>query len=122
MSKMYFTDEHEWLKVEGDVATVGITNHAQEQLGDLVFVELPDVGTKLEQGDDGVVVESVKAASDVYAPASGDVVEVNDALSGDASIVNSGAESEGWLYKMKLSNPDELGELLDADGYQKLIS
>lgn len=122
MSKIYFTDEHEWLKVEGDVATVGITNHAQEQLGDLVFVELPDVGSKLEQGDDGVVVESVKAASDVYAPASGEVVEINDALSGDASIVNAGAEGDGWLYKMKLSNPDELDELLDAEGYQKLIS
>lgn len=121
MSKIYYTDEHEWLKVEGDVATVGITNHAQEQLGDLVFVELPEVGATLEQGDDGVVVESVKAASDVYAPASGEVTEVNDALSGDASIVNASAEGDGWLYKMKLSSPDELEELLDLDGYKALI-
>lgn len=122
MSKTYFTDEHEWLKVEGDIATVGITNHAQEQLGDLVFVELPDVGTKLEQGDDGVVVESVKAASDVYAPASGEVVEVNDKLQSEASLVNASAEADGWLYKMKLSNPAELEELLDAEGYNSLIS
>lgn len=121
MSKTYYTDEHEWLKVDGDIATVGITNHAQEQLGDLVFVELPDVGTTLEQGDDGVVVESVKAASDVYAPASGEVVEVNDALSSEASLVNAGAEGDGWLYKMKLSDPGQLEELLDADGYKALI-
>ncbi len=121
MSKTYFTDEHEWLTVDGDVATVGITNHAQEQLGDLVFVELPEVGTKLEKGDDGIVVESVKAASDVYAPASGEVLEVNEALAGDASIVNAGAESDGWLYKMKLSDPSELEALMDADGYKKLI-
>lgn len=122
MSKIYFTDEHEWLNVEGDVATVGITNHAQEQLGDLVFVDLPDVGTELEQGDDGVVVESVKAASDVYAPASGTVVEVNEKLNDDAALVNAGAESDGWLYKMKLSDVSQLDDLLDADGYQALIS
>ncbi len=122
MSKTYYTDEHEWLKVDGDIATVGITNHAQEQLGDLVFVELPDVGATLEQGDDGVVVESVKAASDVYAPASGEVTEVNDALTADAAIVNASAESDGWLYKMKLSDTDQLNELLDLDGYKSLIS
>jgi len=121
MSKTYFTDEHEWLKVDGEVATVGITNHAQEQLGELVFVDLPDVGTVLEQGDDGVVVESVKAASDVYAPVSGEVVEVNETLAGDASLVNAGAEGDGWLYKMKLSDSSQLDDLLDADGYKKLI-
>ena len=122
MSKIYYTDEHEWLSVEGDVATVGITNHAQEQLGDLVFVDLPDVGTELEQGDDGVVVESVKAASDVYAPASGTVVEVNEKLNEDAALVNAGAEGDGWLYKLKLRDASQLDELLDADGYQALIS
>lgn len=122
MSKLYFTDEHEWLKVEGDVATVGITNHAQEQLGDLVFVELPDVGTELEQGDDGVVVESVKAASDVYAPVSGTVVEVNDKLNEDAALVNAGAEGDGWLYKLKLGDASQLDDLLDGDAYQALIS
>lgn len=121
MSKIYYTDEHEWLSVEGDVATVGITNHAQEQLGDLVFVELPDVGAVLEQGDDGVVVESVKAASDVFAPASGEVVEINDKLQSDAALVNAGAEGDGWLYKMKLSTPSELDALLDADGYKNLV-
>ena len=122
MSKTYYTDEHEWLTVDGDVATVGITNHAQEQLGDLVFVDLPDVGTELEQGDDGVVVESVKAASDVYAPVSGEVVEVNEKLNEDAALVKAGAEGDGWLYKMKLSDPSELEKLLDADGYKALIS
>ena len=122
MSKIYYTDEHEWLSVEGDVATVGITNHAQEQLGDLVFVELPDVGTKLEQGDDGIVVESVKAASDVYAPASGEVVEANSKLDAEPALVNAAAEGDGWLYKMKLSDPEELDELLDADAYKALIS
>ena len=122
MGKLYFTDEHEWLSVDGDVAVVGITNHAQEQLGDLVYVDLPQVGTDVEQGDDAAVVESVKAASDVYAPASGEVVEVNDALTDDAAIVNASAESDGWLYKLKLSNPSELENLLDAEAYKKLIS
>ena len=122
MSKIYYTDEHEWLSVDGDVATVGITNHAQEQLGDMVFDELPEVGDELEQGDDGVVVESVKAASDVYAPATGTVVEVNEKLNDDAALVNAGAEGDGWLYKMKLSDPSQLEDLLDADGYKALIS
>ena len=122
MGKLYFTDEHEWLSVDGDVAVVGITNHAQEQLGDLVYVDLPQVGTDVEQGDDAAVVESVKAASDVYAPASGEIVEVNDALTDDAAIVNASAESDGWLYKLKLSNPSELESLLDAEAYKKLIS
>ena len=122
MSTVYFTDEHEWLSVEGDVATVGITNYAQEQLGDLVYVDLPDVGSSVEKGDDAAVVESVKAASDVYAPASGEILETNEFLTDDASIVNSSAESDGWLYKMKLSDTSELDELMDADAYQKLIS
>ena len=122
MSKIYYTDEHEWLKVEDGVANVGITDHAQEQLGDLVFVELPDVGTELEQGDDGVVVESVKAASDVYAPASGTVVAVNEELNNNAPLVNASAENDGWLYKLKLTDADQLDELLDLDAYKALIS
>ena len=122
MSTLYFTDEHEWLSVEGDVATVGITNYAQEQLGDLVYVDLPDVGSSVEKGDDAAVVESVRAASDVYAPASGEILETNESLTDNASIVNSSAESDGWLYKMKLSDTSELDELMDADAYQKLIS
>ncbi|MFD0917711.1 glycine cleavage system protein GcvH [Pseudahrensia aquimaris] len=121
MGTTYYTEEHEWLVVDGDVATVGITNHAQEQLGDLVFVDLPDVGTEIAQGDDAAVVESVKAASDVYAPASGEVLEINEALSSDAAIVNASAESDGWLYKMKLSNPAELEKLMDENGYKALI-
>ena len=122
MSKLYFTDEHEWLQVDGDIATVGITDHAQSQLGDLVFVELPDVGTELEKGDDAAVVESVKAASDVYAPASGEVLETNGAVGDDAELVNRAAQSDGWLYKLKLSNASELDELMDADAYDKFIN
>ncbi|MEP0520892.1 MAG: glycine cleavage system protein GcvH [Hyphomicrobiales bacterium] len=122
MSTTYYTEEHEWLRVEGDVATVGITNHAQEQLGDLVFVDLPAPGNSVEQGDDVVVVESVKAASDVYAPASGEILEVNESLGGDASLVNSGAEGDGWLYKMKLSKPAELDQLMDKAAYDASIA
>lgn len=122
MSTTYFTEEHEWLRVEGDIATVGITNYAQEQLGDLVFVDLPAIGTSVEQGDDVVVVESVKAASDVYAPASGEVLEVNEALANEPALVNSDAEAAGWLYKMKLSKPAELDKLLDLASYTAQIS
>lgn len=122
MSTTYYTDEHEWLSVDGDVATVGITNYASEQLGDLVFVELPEVGAILAKGDDGVVVESVKVASDVYAPVSGEVIAVNDVLTSDPSLVTSSAEGEGWLYKMKLSDPDQVSNLLDAEAYKALIS
>ena len=117
MSTVYYTEEHEWLRVEGDIATVGITNQAQEQLGDLVFVDLPNVGDSVEQGDDVVVVESVKAASDVYAPASGEITEINETLNSDSSLVNSAAESDGWLYKMKLTNPSELDALMDLAAY-----
>ncbi len=120
MSKTYYTDEHEWLTVDGEEATVGITNYAQEQLGDIVFIELPDVDDDVEQGGDSVVVESVKAASDVYAPVSGTVTAINDALEEDPAKVNASAEGEGWLYKMKLTNPSELEELLDLDGYKEL--
>lgn len=121
MSTTYYTEEHEWLSVDGDNATVGITNHAQDQLGDIVFVELPEVDDEVEQGGDTVVVESVKAASDVYAPVSGTITEVNEALGEDPAMVNAGAETTGWLYKMKLSNPSELEELLDLDAYKELI-
>jgi glycine cleavage system H protein len=121
MNKTYFTEEHEWLTIDGDVATVGITDHAQEQLGDIVFVELPEVDAEVEQGGDTVVVESVKAASDVYAPVSGVIVAVNEAIVGDPAMVNAGAENTGWLYKMKLSEPSELDELMDGDAYKELI-
>jgi len=121
MSTIYFTEDHEWLSVDGDMAIVGITNHAQEQLGDLVFVDLPQVGGSVEKGDDAAVVESVKAASDVYAPASGEIVEVNDTLSDNAALVNEDAEGKGWLYKMKLSNAGELDGLMDAAAYKASI-
>lgn len=122
MADTYYTEDHEWLSVDGNVATVGITDHAQEQLGDLVFVELPDVGRDLKKGEDGAVVESVKAASDVYAPASGTVTEINDAVAGDAELVNRDAEGQGWLYKMTLSDPAELDGLMDRTAYLAFAS
>jgi glycine cleavage system H protein len=114
----YFTQEHEWISVEGDTATVGITDFAQAQLGDIVFVEVPSAGTQVTKGGDAAVVESVKAASDVYAPVSGEVTEGNSALEADPSLVNSAAEGEGWFFKLRLSNPSELEGLMDADAYK----
>ncbi|MEH6828498.1 glycine cleavage system protein GcvH [Parasphingorhabdus sp.] len=117
----YFTDEHEWVEVEGDTATVGITDYAQEQLGDIVFVEVPEVGTELEQGDDAAVVESVKAASDVYAAVSGEVIEVNEALEDEPGLVNSSAEEDGWFFRLTLSDKDELGDLMDEKAYRAFV-
>jgi glycine cleavage system H protein len=117
----YYTKEHEWVSVEGDVATVGITRHAAEQLGDIVFVETPQVGDTVEQGAEAGVVESVKAASDVYAPVSGEVVEVNDLIAEDPGRVNEDPEGAGWFFKVKLSNPDELGALMDAAAYEAFL-
>jgi glycine cleavage system H protein len=121
MAQTYYTQDHEWLRVDGDVATVGITDYAQEQLGDLVFVELPEMGKALSKGDTAVVVESVKAASDVYAPVDGEVTDANGALSSDPALVNSAATGDGWLWKMKLADPSQLEGLLDEAGYAKLI-
>jgi glycine cleavage system H protein len=121
MAKILFTEDHEWISVEGGVATVGITIHAQEQLGDLVFVDLPEVGRTVSKGEGIVVVESVKAASDVYAPVDGEVVEVNDAVSSDPALINQAAEGEGWLFKLKLSDEGQLSGLLDKAGYDKLV-
>jgi glycine cleavage system H protein len=117
----YFTDEHEWVDVEGDTATVGITDYAQEQLGDIVFVEVPDVGTELSQGDDAAVVESVKAASDVYAAVSGEVIEVNEALEDEPGLVNSSAEEDGWFFRITLSDKDELDDLMDEKAYKAFV-
>ena len=122
MSKTYFTDEHEWIRVDGTTATVGITDYAQSQLGDLVFVELPTVGTDVAKGGASVVVELVKAASDVYAPVDGSISEVNEALSSDPALVNTAAESDGWLYKITLTDPSQLESLMDRDAYMKLIA
>ncbi|WP_208431816.1 glycine cleavage system protein GcvH [Bartonella schoenbuchensis] len=121
MSKIFFTQDHEWISIEGKVATVGITYHAQEQLGDLVFVDLPQSGTQLSKGDSAAVVESVKAASDVYAPIDGEVVEINEALIDDPALVNQKAEKEGWLWKMTLQDETQLDGLLDENAYKALI-
>ena len=117
-----FSKEHEWVSVAGDIATIGITNHAQEQLGDVVFVELPAIGKKVSKGGDAAVVESVKAASEVYAPVTGEVVDVNKELEGDPALVNRGAEGDGWFMKIKLSNPAELSELMDKAAYDKFVA
>lgn len=114
----YFTDEHEWIDVEGDSATVGITDYAQEQLGDIVFVELPDTGTMLEKGGDAAVVESVKAASDVYAPISGEVMEANGALEDDPALVNTSPEEDGWFFKMTIGDKSQLEGLMDDKAYK----
>lgn len=121
MTKLYFTEDHEWISLDGDVATVGITNHAQEQLGDLVFVELPEVGSTVAKGDAAAVVESVKAASDVYSPVDGTITEVNEVLTSDPAMVNQKAEKEGWLWKMKLSDPSQLDGLMSAADYIAMI-
>lgn len=119
---MRFTDEHEWLKLDGDVATVGITEFATSQLGDLVFVELPKIGAKLQKGSAAAVVESVKTASDVYAPLNGEVVAINDAVSTDPTIVSSDPLGGGWLYKLKLNNASDFETLLDEAAYKTLIA
>ena len=116
-----YTDEHEWIRVDGDVATVGITAYAAEQLGDVVFVELPEVGKTVEKGGDAAVVESVKAASEVYAPVSGEVVEVNEALTDAPQTVNESAEGDGWFIKIKLSDTSQLDGLMDADAYKAFV-
>ena len=114
-----YTKEHEWITVEGDVGTVGITAYAAEQLGDVVFVETPEQGTSFNQGDDMAVVESVKAASDVYAPVSGEIVESNGGLAEAPETVNADPEGAGWFCQIKLSDPSELDALMDADAYAK---
>ena len=115
---MRFTKDHEWVEVDGDVATVGITAYAAEQLGDVVFVETPDVGKTVRAGDGFAVVESVKAASDVYAPITGEIVEINEALSGDPSLINSDAAGKGWFFKLKIADKSELSGLMDEAAYK----
>ena len=122
MPELRFTKDHEWISIDGDTATVGITNHAQEQLGDVVFVDLPAVGKQVTKGGEAAVVESVKAASEVYAPVTGEVIAVNGELSGDPSLVNRAAESEGWFMKLKLKNRGELAELMDKAAYDKFVA
>jgi glycine cleavage system H protein len=121
-SNLKYTDQHEWIKLDGDVATIGITDHAQGALGDLVFVELPAVGKQVKQGDAFVVVESVKAASEVYAPLSGEVTEVNDALAGNPAVINTAPYGEGWICKIKVSDKGEVAKLLEPAKYQELAA
>ena len=117
----YFTDEHEWIEVEDDSATVGITDYAQEQLGDIVFVELPEIGTALDKGGDAAVVESVKAASDVYAPITGEVTEGNSALEEEPALVNSSPEEDGWFFRMSIADKSELEGLMDEAAYKEFV-
>jgi glycine cleavage system H protein len=119
---VYFTREHEWVRVEGDTAIVGISNHAQEQLGDIVFAEVPDAGRRVTKGQEAAVVESVKAASDVYAPVSGEVIEGNPAVADDPALINSDPEGQGWFFKLKLDNPSELDGLMDEAAYREWVA
>ena len=118
---LYFTQEHEWVRVDGDVATVGISNHAQEALGDIVFAEVPEAGRSLSKGDDAAVVESVKAASDVYSPVGGEVIEGNSAIADDPSLINRDPEGEGWFFKLKLGDTSELEGLMDEAAYREWV-
>jgi glycine cleavage system H protein len=117
----YFTEEHEWIDVEGDTATVGITDYAQEQLGDIVFVELPNVGAMVDKGKDAAVVESVKAASDVYAPISGEVTEANNALEEEPALVNTSPEEGGWFFKLTIGDKSEFEGLMDSKAYAAFV-
>ncbi len=121
MSELRFTEEHEWITVDGEIGTVGISDYAQEQLGDVVYVELPAVGADFAKGDEAAVVESVKAASEVYAPVSGSVVETNPALSDNPALVNEAATTNGWFFKMRLTKPGEMGDLMDATAYAAFV-
>ena len=119
---MKFTEEHEWLRPEGELVVVGITEHAANELGDLVFVELPETGTEVAKDDEIVVIESVKAASDILAPLDGEIVEVNESIVGDPTLVNQDATGEGWFFKMKLSNPSDMDDLMSEEEYKEHIA
>ena len=121
MAERKYSEEHEWIEIDGDIATVGITNHAQEQLGDVVFVELPEVGATLNKDDEAGVVESVKAASEVYAPIGGEITEVNEALTDNPGTVNEDAEGDGWFFKMTIADPGELKDLMSESEYKDFI-
>ena len=121
MARDYFTTDHEYIRVDGDVGTVGITNHAQGQLGDVVFVDVPEAGRKLKQGEAAAVVESVKAASEVFAPVSGEVVEANTDLGGTPALVNEDAEGKAWFFKIRLADVSELEKLMDRAAYETFV-
>ena len=121
MSTFRFTRDHEWVRLDGDLAIVGITDYAQSQLGDVVYVELPEIGHRVAKGTEAAVVESVKAASEVYAPVSGEVAEINEALTADPAKVNADPMGEGWFIKLRLDDPKELDSLMDEKGYKRFI-
>ena len=121
MTTLRFTKDHEWVRLDGDLAVVGITDYAQSQLGDVVYVELPEIGRRVEQGKEAAVVESVKAASEVYAPVSGEVAEVNEALAADPAAVNADPMGNGWFLKLRLDDPKELDGLMGAEAYKRLV-
>ena len=118
---LYFTKDHEWVRVDGEIATVGISDHAQEALGDIVFAEAPEAGRRVSKGQEAAVVESVKAASDVYAPVSGEVTEGNPAITDDPAVINRDPEGEGWFFKLRLDNPGELDGLMDETAYRDWV-
>lgn len=121
MSSVKYTEDHEWVRVDGDIATVGITDYAQEQLGDVVFVELPDAGRTVEKGGDAAVVESVKAASEIYAPVGGEITEANQAVADDPALVNSAPTGDGWFFKLKIANAGDLDGLMDEAAYKSYV-
>jgi glycine cleavage system H protein len=121
MSKTYYTRDHEWISLDGDIGVIGVTGHAQEQLGDIVFVELPESGREVKKGEEAAVIESVKAASEVYAPVSGEIVEANEELSGEPALVNEDAEGRGWFMKIRLTDKGELEDLMDREAYEAFI-
>ncbi len=122
MSELRFTKDHEWVRREGDTVVIGITDYAQEQLGDVVYVELPELGRQVEQGKEAAVVESAKAASEVYAPVSGEVVAVNEVIAGDPGKVNADPMGDGWFIKLRLADPAQLDALLDEAAYRKFVA
>jgi glycine cleavage system H protein len=122
MSVLRFTKDHEWIRYDGDTAVIGITDYAQQQLGDVVYVELPEPGKRVEQGGEAAVVESAKAASEVYAPVSGEVVEVNDAIVADPAKVNADPMGDGWFLKLRIADPAQLDGLMDEAAYQKFVA
>jgi len=121
MSETKFTKDHEWIRVDGDTGTVGITAYAQHALGDIVFVELPEIGREVSQGKDAAVVESVKAASEVYAPVDGEVIAVNDGLTDEPARVNADPEGEGWFFKIRIADPAQVAKLMDQAAYQTYL-
>ena len=122
MSEKKYTKDHEWVSIENEIATIGISNHAQESLGDIVFIELPSVGNSVKAKDEICVVESVKAASDIYSPLDGEITEINETLKDDASIINKDPENTGWIFKLKISDPDQINNLLSLDDYNNFLS